>query len=188
MESRRAFLKKASLLAGAAAAAHVLPPSIRRALAIETPAGSTYLDAEHVVFLMQENRSFDHCYGTLRGVRGFNDPRVIMQPNGLPIWVQHNAQGEHYSSFRLDISNTKATWMGSLPHGWHDIVQAHNGGRLDMWLEAKKAGNPEYAKPPLTMGYYDRTDIPFYYAFADAFTVCDQHFCSSLTGTNPNRS
>lgn len=188
MESRRSFLKKAALLAGATAAVHTLPPSIQRALAIEAPEGSTYLDAEHIVFLMQENRSFDHCYGSLRGVRGFNDPRAIKLPDGLPIWVQHNAQGEHYAPFRLDIANTKATWMGSLPHGWRDMVHARNDGKMDTWLEAKKAGNPEYRHIPLTMGYYDREDIPFYYAFADAFTVCDQHFCSSLTGTSANRS
>ena len=188
MESRRTFLKKASLLAGAAAAVNVLPPSIQRALAIDAVEGSTYLDAEHIVFLMQENRSFDHCYGTLRGVRGFNDPRAITLPDGLPVWVQTNADGESYTPFRLDIKNTKATWMGSLPHGWRDMVHARNGGKLDTWLEAKKAGNPEYRHMPLTMGYYDREDIPFYYAFADAFTVCDQHFCSSLTGTSANRS
>ena len=40
---------------------------------------------------------------------------------------------------------------------------------------------------PLTLGYYNREDIPFYYALADAFTMCDQAFCSSLTGTTPNR-
>lgn len=176
------------MLAGAAAVSHSIPPAIQRALAVNAREGSTYLDAEHVVFLMQENRSFDHCYGTLRGVRGFNDPRAITQPDGLPIWVQHNEKGAYYAPFRLDITNTKSTWMGSLPHGWRDMVHARNNGKLDTWLEAKKAGNPEYAHMPLTMGYYDRADIPFYYAFADAFTVCDQHFCSSLTGTSANRS
>ncbi len=188
MESRRSFLKKAALLAGATAAVHTLPPSIQRALAIEPLSGTTYLDAEHVVFLMQENRSFDHAYGSLRGVRGFNDPRAITLPNGLPIWAQSNAQGESFAPFRLDIKNTKATWMGSLPHGWKDMVHARNDGKMDTWLEAKKAGNPEYRHMPLTMGYYDREDIPFYYALADAFTVCDHHFCSSLTGTSANRS
>jgi len=188
MESRRLFLKKASLLAGATAVSNILPPSIQRALAIEAVPGSTYLDAEHVVFLMQENRSFDHCYGSLRGVRGFNDPRAISLPGGLPVWVQTNAAGESYAPFRLDIKNTKATWMGSLPHGWKDMVHAHNKGKMDTWLEAKRAGNKTYQHMPLTMGYYDRQDIPFYYALADAFTVCDQHFCSSLTGTSANRS
>ena len=181
-------MKKAALLAGATAATSTLPASIQRALAIEAPVGSTYLDAEHIVFLMQENRSFDHCFGRLRGVRGFNDPRAITLPNGLPVWAQTNAKGETYVPFRLDIQHTKATWMGSLPHSWKDMVYARNAGKMDTWLEAKKAGNPEYRHIPLTMGYYDREDIPFYYAFADAFTVCDQHFCSSLTGTSANRS
>lgn len=188
MESRRDFLKKASLLAGATAAVHVLPESIQRALAIDAPEGSTYLDAEHVVFLMQENRSFDHCFGTLRGVRGFNDPRAIRLPNGLPVWAQTDAQGKSYASFHLDIENTKATWMGALPHGWENMVRARNDGKMDTWLEAKRSGNPDYRHMPLTMGYYNRRDLPFYYAFADAFTVCDQHFCSSLTGTSANRS
>jgi len=78
--------------------------------------------------------------------------------------------------------------MGSLPHGWRDMVYARNDGKMNTWLEAKKAGNPDYQHMPLTMGYYNRQDLPFYYAFADAFTVCDQHFCSSLTGTSANRS
>ena len=187
-ESRRTFLKKAAMLAGAAAASPFIPSSIQRALAIEAPEGTSYLDAEHIVFLMQENRSFDHCYGTLKGVRGFNDPRALRQDNGLPIWLQHNAQGETYPPFHLDIENTNSTWMGSLPHNWTDMVEARNHGKMDCWLEAKKAGNPDYRHMPLTMGYYTRQDIPFYYAFADAFTVCDQHFCSSLTGTSANRS
>lgn len=187
MDSRRDFLKKASLLAGATAATQFIPDSIQRALAIDAPAGSTYLDAEHVVFLMQENRSFDHSYGTLKGVRGFNDPRTICN-QGMPIWLQKNAQGKYYQPFHLDIEKTKSTWMGSLPHGWRDMVYARNDGKMNTWLEAKKAGNPDYQHMPLTLGYYNRQDLPFYYAFADAFTVCDQHFCSSLTGTSANRS
>ncbi len=187
MDSRRDFLKKASLLAGATAATQFMPDSIQRALAIDAPAGSTYLDAEHVVFLMQENRSFDHSYGTLKGVRGFNDPRTICN-QGMPIWLQKNAQGKYYQPFHLDIEKTKSTWMGSLPHGWRDMVYARNDGKMNTWLEAKKAGNPDYQHMPLTLGYYNRQDLPFYYAFADAFTVCDQHFCSSLTGTSANRS
>lgn len=187
-DNRRTFLKKAALLAGATAAYQLMPSSIQRALAIDAPEGSTYLDAEHIVFLMQENRSFDHCYGSLKGVRGFNDPRALRLDNGLPVWLQTNANGETFPPFRLDIENTKATWMGSLPHGWKDMVAARNNGKMDTWLEAKKAGNPAYKHMPLTMGYYTRQDIPFYYAFADAFTVCDQHFCSSLTGTSANRS
>ena len=147
--------------------------------------GTTYLDAEHIVILMQENRSFDHCYGTLRGVRGFNDPRVVKQPDNNAAWLQKNAAGETYVPFRLNIKETKSTWLGSLPHSWTNQVDAGNGGKHDKWLLAKPSGHKGFEKTPLTMGFYNREDIPFYYALADAFTVCDQNFCSSLNGTTP---
>ena len=69
MDSRREFLKRATLLAGGAGMLNILPLSIQKALAIDPAPGSTYMDAEHIVILMQENRSFDHTFGTLRGVR-----------------------------------------------------------------------------------------------------------------------
>lgn len=187
MDSRRDFLKKAALIAAGSGMMGGASAVIQRALAIDPAPGSTWLDAEHVVILMQENRSFDHCYGTLRGVRGFNDPRAVTLPNGNPVWCQSNQAGETYAPFRLNIRDTKATWMSSLPHSWVDQTDARNGGRQDGWLDAKRSGNHDYAGLPLTMGYYDRRDLPFYYALADAFTVCDQNFCSSLTGTTPNR-
>lgn len=187
MDTRRDFLKKAALLAGGTSLLDGLPASIQKALAIAPKPGTTHLDAEHVVILMQENRSFDHCYGALRGVRGFNDPRAISLPNKNKVWFQTNAAGQTFAPFRLNMWETKATWMSSLPHSWANQVDARNEGKYDRWLEAKPSGHHEYAHMPLTMGYYDRADIPFYYALADAFTVCDQNFCSSLTGTTPNR-
>lgn len=187
MDNRREFLKKAGMLAGGAGLWSMLPPSLKKAMAINPDIGSTFYDAEHIVFLMQENRSFDHCFGSLQGVRGFNDPRAITLPNRNKVWLQTNQKGETYLPFRLNIKDTRATWMGSLPHSWENQVDARNEGKYDKWLIAKRPGNPEYKDMPLTMGYYNREDIPFYYAFADAFTVCDQHFCSSLTGTTSNR-
>ena len=186
MDSRRDFIKKAAFLAGGAGLMSMLPPPVQKALAINPAPGSTWQDAEHIVLLMQENRSFDHCFGTLKGVRGFNDPRAIRLPNNNKVWLQTNAKGETYTPFRLNIKDTKATWMSSLPHSWSNQVDALNNGKYDKWLDAKQAGEP-YENIPMTMGYYTREDIPFYYALADAFTVCDQHFCSSLTGTTPNR-
>lgn len=187
MDTRREFIKKASLLSGGAGLLHVLPLSVAKALAIDPAPGSTYLDAEHIVLLMQENRSFDHTYGTLQGVRGFNDPRAITLPDKNLVWLQSDETGATYTPFRFDIKNTKITWMDSLPHSWANQVDARNNGKYDKWLESKHSDNEEYAPMPLTMGYYSRADIPFYYSLADAFTVCDQHFCSSLTGTTPNR-
>jgi phospholipase C len=187
MENRRDFLKKASIFTSALGLAGVIPDSIQRAFAINPDPGTTYLDAEHVVFLMQENRSFDHALGTLKGVRGYNDPRAIQLPNKNPVWFQTNKKGETYAPFRFNIKDTKATWMGDLPHGWPDQVDSRNNGNMNGWLDAKRSKVKEYADMPLTMGYYTREDIPFYYNLADSFTVCDHHFCSSLTGTSPNR-
>ncbi len=187
MDTRRDFLKKAALLAGTANYWEVVPESIKKALAINPAPGTTYLDAEHVVILMQENRSFDHAYGSLQGVRGFDDPRALQLPNGHPVWCQTDAEGKTYAPFRLNMKESKATWMSSLPHTWPDQVDARNDGKYDAWLRAKRSHVEEYAHLPLTMGYYNRADLPFYYALADAFTICDQNFCSSLTGTTPNR-
>ncbi|WP_374949416.1 phosphocholine-specific phospholipase C [Mucilaginibacter sp.] len=187
LNSRRDFLKKAAMLTGAAGLSSVLPASIAKAMEINPAPGSTWMDAEHVVILMQENRSFDHCFGSLKGVRGFNDPRVIDLPNKNPVWLQSNAKGDTYAPFHLDIKNTRATWMNSLPHSWSNQVNARNDGKFDQWLNEKQSGNKEYKDMPLTLGYHNRQDLPFNYAFADAFTVCDQHFCSALTGTTPNR-
>lgn len=175
------------MLTGAIGLQAGVPPAIERAMAISPDQGTTFEDAEHVVFLMQENRSFDHCFGTLQGVRGFNDPRAITQPNKLPVWAQSSRKGQTYLPFRLDIHDSKATWMGDLPHSWPDQVDARNDGKHNRWLDAKQSRVAEYRDMPLTMGHYTREDIPFYYALADAFTVCDQHFCSSLTGTTSNR-
>ena len=188
MPNRRDFLKLAAMISGGAGVSELIPGAIQRAYAIEPPAGSTYLDAEHIVILMQENRSFDHAFGTLRGVRGFNDPRAMRLANGNSVFVQTDAAGDSYAPWRLDIRDTRITWMGSLPHSRESQIDAWNEGHHDGWLEAKRSGEKDYAHLPLTMGHYTRDDLPFYYAMADAFTVCDQNYCSVMTSTSPNRS
>ncbi|MCC6152935.1 MAG: phospholipase C, phosphocholine-specific [Candidatus Hydrogenedentes bacterium] len=183
MQSRRDFLKAAAALGSASIVWNGIPDAIARAAAIDPDLGTTYHDAEHVVILMQENRSFDHTYGTLRGVRGFRDPRAHQLPNGAPVWFQPDTDGSIVPPFRLDMDGTNITWMGGTPHSWTDQVDARNGGQYDKWLPAKRRED----NFPMTMGFFTREDIPFYYALADAFTVFDYAFCSSLTGTTPNR-
>ncbi|MES2394203.1 MAG: phospholipase C, phosphocholine-specific [Acidobacteriota bacterium] len=188
MQTRRDFLKKVALFSGMAGASSLLPESVQRAFAIEPTPGSTYLDAEHIVIVMQENRSFDHVLGTLQGVRGFNDPRALRLANGNSVFLQTEMSGATYAPFRLDIKDTKATWMGSIPHTRHSQVDAWNHGHHDGWIDAKRPHTPEYAKIPMTMGHYTREDLPFHYALADAFTVCDQNYCGVMSSTTPNRS
>src|ERR1700730_17021108 len=101
MDTRREFLKKATLLSGVSGMNSLIPAAIQRVLSIEPNPGSSWEDAEHVVILMQENRSFDHCFGSLRGVRGFNDPRIIQLPNGNPVWLQSDEAGNTYAPFHL---------------------------------------------------------------------------------------
>lgn len=165
----------------------VLHPAILKALEIEPAAQSTFYDAEHVVILMQENRSFDHAFGALKGVRGFSDRRAFIKQDGHSVFFQKNNAGKYAAPARLDLRNTKSTWMSSLPHSWDNQQHALNKGKYDQWLQAKASGNKDYRNIPLTLGYYDREDLPFYYQLADAFTIFDQYFCSSLTGTTPNR-
>src|SRR5262245_47560420 len=90
---RRSFLRGAAGIGMAAA----FPKSITKALAI--PANGvtgTIEDVQHIVILMQENRSFDHYFGTLRGIRGFSDPRAVrLYSSGNSVFQQpnENAQG-----------------------------------------------------------------------------------------------
>ena len=82
---RRRFLQ----IAGGTVAISALSSSVARAaqIAPATRTG-TIRDIEHIVVLMQENRSFDHYFGSLRGVRGFGDPHPVIQPSGQPVWNQ----------------------------------------------------------------------------------------------------
>ena len=187
---RRRFLKLAA--ASATAAAGGLPPAIRQALAIPAHRRTgTIQDVEHVVILMQENRSFDHYFGCLRGVRGFGDPRPIALPDGKPVWYQPTGDfgGGYLLPFHPTASNLGLQFIEDLPHGWNDTHAAINGGRNNNWIPAKSIsffGVP-IVKGTTTMAYLDRADIPFHYALADAFTVCDGYHCSIPASTDPNR-
>ena len=175
---RRTFLRVAASSAGAAASLGLLPASIRRALAIPANnATGTIEDVEHVVVLMQENRSFDHYFGTLAGVRGFGDPRPVILPGGKTVFHQPNGTGE-LLPFRPDVSELGLTFIQDLDHTWPTTHQAWNQGMYNQWVAAKGT---------TTMAYMTRVDIPYHYALADAFTICDAYHCSLLGPTDPNR-
>ncbi|RKP46530.1 phosphocholine-specific phospholipase C [Trinickia fusca] len=178
--SRRDFLRAAAQAAGAAAAMGALPAGIRNALAIPAHNATRSInDVEHIVILMQENRSFDHYFGTLRGVRGYGDKRTVTLPNGKPVWYQPLIAGLGYVlPFRPTAPDLGMQFVQDLPHDWATTHTAWNGGRYDKWV---------YAKGLTTMAHLTREDIPFHYQLADAFTICDAYHCSGMMPTDPNR-
>ncbi|MDD2722884.1 MAG: phospholipase C, phosphocholine-specific [Methylovulum sp.] len=155
-----------------------LPASIAKAMAI--PANNrtgTIKDIEHIIILTQENRSFDHYFGTLRGIRGFADPRAVTLPSGKSVWHQPNGTDE-LLPFRPPVDNLGMTFLSDPPHGWNDTHAAWNQGNHDQWVPNKGA---------VAMTYHTRKDIPYHFALADAFTICDAYHCSLMGPTDPNR-
>ncbi|MGO1075217.1 phosphocholine-specific phospholipase C [Inquilinus sp. CA228] len=177
-DSRRDFLKMAGAAAGGAAALAAFPPVIRQALAIPANnATRSIKDVEHVVVLMQENRSFDHYFGTFTGVRGFGDRFTIPLPGGRSVFQQSNGS-RVVMPYHLDQRRGNAQRVTGTPHTWSDAHDAWADGRLSEW--------PRY-KQNQSMGYYRETELEFQFALANAFTLCDAYHCSLHGGTNPNR-
>lgn len=190
MQSRREFLRHGATLTGAAAALSLFPPAIRRALAIPADRRTgTIRDVEHIVIFMQENRSFDHYFGGLAGVRGFGDRFPIPVPDSpdarhRTVWAQYNDKPDEGAPrtvlpYRLDTREAyEAMRVASTPHTWSNAQDAWDAGRMGNWPAAKKNHS---------MAYYTEGDLPFQYAMARAFTVCDAYHCSFTGGTNTNR-
>jgi phospholipase C len=190
-------LGMAAAKAGAGRASAAQSRLIDRALEASA-AGASLSDVKHVVILMQENRSFDHYFGTLSGVRGFSDPKVATQVvNGktYPVFDQFGYQpGTGASSsgylqpFHLvsdpPLENGQDT--NDVSHDWGTQHVSWAKGAMDQFIHAHLTSDG-VQNGPVTMGYYNRTDLAFYYALADAFTICDGYFCSVLGPTDPNR-
>ena len=196
--SRRDFLRTLGKTGGASAVLATFPPSIQKALALPANQRTRSLqDVEHIVVLTQENRSFDHYFGTLEGVRGFGDPfpipvmdrqnlfarkSVFVQRSvggapvpGRPNWPQSRA----IAPFRLDTEQDFPVMrVAGTPHAWLDAQLAWDHGRMNDWCTVKQNH---------AMGYYAEADIPFQFALARAFTICDHYHCATQSGTNTNR-
>jgi phospholipase C len=172
--NRRRFLQ----IAGATAGFTALSSSIERAAAIPAARRSgTIKDIEHIVVLMQENRSFDHYFGSLRGVRGFGDPRPAAPSGKQTVWHQSDGTKD-VLPYRPDAENLGMQFIAGLNHDWAGGQRAWHDGKYDQWIPAKGTG---------TMAYLTREDIPFHYALADSFTICDAYHCSMIGATDPNR-
>ncbi len=171
--------------AGAGVLALGANPLVQEALAKSTTPGQLS-DIEHVVILIQENRSFDHYFGTLPGVRGFGDPtapRTVFEQPGYDV--------EGYGGVLMPFHASSTGVPGErcfpdITHSWVPQHQSWNNGAMDGFVRAHLTADGPSAGPA-TMGYYTREDIPFYYALAESFTICDNYFCSVLGPTYPNR-
>lgn len=207
---RREFLKALGLSAATAP----LAASIERALAITADHRTgTLADVDHIVILMQENRPFDHHFGTLRGVRGFSDPRavqihlplrsgagttsasVFMQPAGpantaAGFGVRPESVGgpadavDVIPPLRIDPQA-----LGARSLGGTYLPGTDHGWRAthEGWNEGRYDGWAR-VNGPMAMTYMTRDDLPFHCALADAFTVCDAYYCSIMAPTVPNRT
>ncbi|WP_344492538.1 phosphocholine-specific phospholipase C [Streptomyces enissocaesilis] len=179
--SRRRMLALGGGALGAAAAGSLLPPSLRAAAAAEPPSGGLKA-VKHVVVLMQENRSFDHYFGTLRGVRGFGDRNAVELPSGKPVYEQPGPLRTVLPFPVRDAAEAQKKdlqYIGDLDHSWGGGAKAWNQGWMDGWVSAKTGA---------TMAYYDRRDLPMHYELADTFTICDAYHSSIHTSTSPNRN
>ncbi len=208
---RRRFLKMTAGSAGGLAALSAWPGLIEKALAIEpnNPSGHPSLaDIEHVIVFMQENRSFDHYFGMLPGVRGYGDPRPVPMPSGNYVWYQ--PEGLNPASRSLSAHVDHGQWTS--PARWYNTDRSAQSASYVLPFRLNQPGNVQYQymtdldhswkasqdtwsnwdvwvplKSRQSMGCMNADDLPFYYQLANAFTVCDAYHCSVFSATDPNR-
>jgi phospholipase C len=188
--SRRQLLVGGAAVATVAALSDAMSRVIDQAHSTEPTRHAPLTDIEHVVFVMMENRSFDHYFGTYQGVRGFSDPHAlpgVFRQRGWRPGVGRDPGG-YLSPFHLQTKNlaSYAECIDDIAHDWRPQHRAWNDGAMDHWVEAHLASDQGNIGP-LTMGYYETEDIRFYRGLADAFTICDDYYCSILGPTDPNR-
>ncbi|HUE63882.1 MAG TPA: phospholipase C, phosphocholine-specific [Rhizomicrobium sp.] len=171
-------MDRREILGAGVGLAAVFPAAIRKALAIPADVRTgTIQDVGQIVILMMENRGFDHYFGSLRGVRGFGDRHPVSMQSGKPVWFQCDGLRD-IAPYHLDSVTTSALRVPGTPHSFDNAQAAWNQGKFGYW--------PKY-KTQFSMGHYRRADLPWQFALAEAFTVCDAYHCSVTTGTDPNR-
>lgn len=184
--SRRSFIGLSGLV-GAGVLSGCSGPVIERAFRSDPNGVGSLADVDHIVLLMQENRSFDHYFGTMSSVRGFDDMSPALAQAGYGPGVAVDPAGR-LMPFHLGARDlgANADILNDPSHPWTAQHASWNGGAMDAWMTTHLTSDgPLYA--PEVMGYYTRADLPTHYALADAFTVCDQYFSSALGPTAPNR-
>ena len=157
-QPRRHVLRQLGMLVGAGLALDTGIFALNNVMAASTN------PIKHILLACQENRTFDEYYGYYAKAGKFGIPANYSQPDGKGgrVTPHHNV---------LPIS-----WDFS--HTWQDVHREWNNGAMDGFVTTNGSR---------ALGYYDSSDLPYYYALADAFTLCGNYFCSQLGPTVPNR-
>lgn len=184
---RRKMLKTLGGLSASLSVSPFIPPHVRKALESSSAPRGSFKDIKHVVLLMQENRSFDHYFGTMSGVRGFDDPHAMKLDSGRSVFHQPDAKHPdgYLLPFHFNTRTTNAQKIPSTSHSWGPLHDSWNHGKMDNWIQAHRKVKESTAH--YVMGYYTRQDIPFHFALAEAFTICDGYHCSVMGPTIANR-
>ncbi|TVY65488.1 Non-hemolytic phospholipase C [Fusarium oxysporum f. sp. cubense] len=156
-------------------------------LATTSPAATKGLaDIDHVILFMQENRAFDHYFGTMAGVRGFADPNVQYN-NGVPVWKQKVTPEQSndtdyitpwYLNYLRGIWPAATQCMSAGSNAWDTSHAAWNHGANDRWA---------VNSTPYSIGFYKRQDLPVHFALAEEWIVGDMYQEAVMAPTNPNR-
>lgn len=134
---------------------------------------------EHIIVLMQENRSFDQYFGHLKG-QGQDDVDVAPQSTSNPGSTADGGTGA-----AIDWHHETEYCVADTDHGWQATHRQWNDGKNDGFAVSNSIpGDPSGSR---ALGYYDQTDIPFYYDLASTFAISDHYFCDVLGPTYPNR-
>ena len=185
--SRRELLKAGAQFGAAGLAYESLGGRmLASAQAATSGCGGQLSDIEHVVVLMQENRSFDGLFGTYPGVRGFDD-HVNRQAFAQPGYRGPGSRNGHLLPYHLDGRKPVGQCLTDPTHDWAPQHLSWNHGRNDRFYEVHSQPQWDGAAGANVMGYFAKDDAPYFWALARAYTLCDMYFCSVIGPTEPNR-
>jgi phospholipase C len=149
----------------------ILPPGTRPNPAL--PEGvDTMPQVDHVIIYMQENHSYDNYLGMLGRGDG-----LTRGPDGLPTNTNPDANDDPVPMFHMTSTCDR---LAGASQSWNASHVSWNQGAMDGFVRAGAGGTG-------SMGYWDGTDLPFYYGLAETFPICDRWFSSVLGQTFPNR-
>ena len=138
---------------------------------------------KHIIFMAQENRSFDTYLGRLGQYRV--NKGQSSNVNGIPLtWLANTTSGRTVSPFHLTTVCTE-----NLTPAWNESHSDVDNGLMDRFPITNSRSIPSSIDPQGTraMGYYDWTDLPYYYELAYQFGTSDNFFSGLLSNTIPNR-